>query len=124
MIERRKAVRFDMVMKALCGIAQEQPKSTYEVRNISKEGACLVVDGPLNNGSELNLSVDVPGDNVPIFASCQVAWQKELVPKPGARLYETGVKFTKINSSDVVRFLELVYSQWLKLYAISPRDKE
>ena len=114
MIERRRFVRFDTVMKALCEIGRGI-KRTYEINNISKEGALILLDTPLSQGSELNLSVDVPGDNVPIFVSCSVAWQKESIMEPKRRVYETGVKFTRIDSFDKGRFLEYIYSQWLKL---------
>jgi len=114
MIERRKFVRFDTVMNALCEMGRGI-KRTYEIGNISKEGALLLLDTPLSKGSELNLSVDVPGDNVPIFVSCSVAWQKGSIMEPKRRVYETGVKFTKIDSFDKGRFLEYIYSQWLKL---------
>ena len=114
MTERRKFVRFDTVMNALCAIGRDIKKSC-RIGNISKEGALLLLDTPLDQGSELNLSVDVPGDNVPIFLSCSVAWQKETIMEPKGRVYETGVKFTKIDSFDKGRFLEYIYSQWLKL---------
>lgn len=114
MTERRRFVRFDTIMNALCEIGQGI-RRTYKISNISKEGALLLLDTPLNQGSELNLSVDVPGDNVPIFVSCNVAWQKESIVKSERRVYETGVKFTKIDSFDKGRFLEYIYSQWLKL---------
>ena len=114
MIEKRRFVRFDTLMNAICEIGRGIKKN-YEVRNISKEGAMLLLDRPLDQGAELNLSVDVPGDNVPIFVSCSVAWQKESVLEPKKVVYETGVKFTKIDSFDKGRFLEYIYSQWLKL---------
>ena len=114
MVERRKFVRFNTVMNALCEMGRGIKRS-YEIGNISKEGAMLLLDTPLNEGSELNLSVDVPGDNVPIFVSCSVAWQKESIMEPKKKVYETGVKFTKIDSFDKGRFLEYIYSQWLKL---------
>lgn len=114
MIERRGFVRFDTIMNAICEIGRGVRRA-YEIRNISKEGALILLDEPLGQGHELNLSVDVPGDNVPIFLSCSVAWQKESVLEPKRRVYETGVKFTKIDSFDKGRFLEYIYSQWLKL---------
>ena len=114
MVERRKFVRFNTVMNALCEMGRGIKRS-YEIGNISKEGAMLLLDTPLNEGSELNLSVDVPGDNVPIFVSCSVAWQKESIMEPKKKVYETGVKFTKIDTFDKGRFLEYIYSQWLKL---------
>ena len=121
-----------------------------------RKGALLLLDTPLNQDSELNLSVDVPGDNVPIFVSCSVAWKKESmvqqssstgslplelsratcgersrtksrgsssipskvegsIMEPKRRVYETGVKFTRIDSFDKGRFLEYIYTQRLKL---------
>lgn len=106
MTERRKFLRFETALEALCDIASKNIKSPFRVKNISKEGALLVINKKLGEGDEIDMSMDVPGDNVPIFASCQVAWQ---------RGPETGVKFTRINSSDKGRLLEYLYSQWLRL---------
>ncbi len=114
MIERRSFIRFDAILNALCEIGRGI-KRTYEIRNISKEGALLMLDTPLSQGSEINLSVDVPGDNVPIFVSGSVAWQKEELKAKEKRRYETGVKFTKIEGFDKGRFLEYIYAEWTKL---------
>ena len=120
MIEKRKFARFDTLFKALCAIGRDIKKA-YEVRNISKEGALLILDTPLDHGAELNLSVDVPGDNIPIFVSVRVAWQKESILEPGNKYYQTGVKFTRMNESDRGRFLEFTCSQWLNISEISSR---
>jgi len=110
--ERRRFLRFKTALEALCELVSEKAKGTYKVKNISKDGALLELDKRLRLGDELNLSMEVPGDNVPIFASCQIAWQKE----SGKRnAYDTGVKFTKIDSSDKGRLLEYIYLEWLKL---------
>ena len=111
MTERRKFLRFETALKALCEIVQNKSRLSSHVKNISKEGALLVTEKPIFQGSELNLSIDVPGDNVPIFASCEVAWQKE---QGGDHLYETGVRFTHINNLDRGRLLEHIYTQWLR----------
>ena len=109
MTERRRFLRFETALSGICHIIHERTKAASRVKNISKEGALLVLDKKLGEGTQINLSVDVPGDNVPIFATCEVAWQK------GAeRDYETGVRFTKIESSDKGRLLEYIYSQWLR----------
>ena len=114
MIERRRFVRFDTILNALCEIGRGI-KRTYEIHNISKEGALLILDTPLSQGSEINLSMDVPGDNVPIFVSCSVAWQKDEKRAKEKSKYETGVKFTKIDGFDKGRFLEYIYTEWIKL---------
>ncbi len=112
MTERRKFLRFDTALHALCEIVSQKCRASYEVKNISKEGALIITDKKLDKGDELNLSMDVPGDNVPVFASCQVAWQKGLKNNGP---YETGLKFTKIDSSDKGRLLEYIYLQWLRI---------
>lgn len=111
MTERRKFLRFETALSAFCDGLNEKRKTAYKVKNISKEGALLLVDKKLTEGEELNLSMDVPGDNVPIFASCEVAWQKGAT---GGNLYETGVKFKKIDNLDKNRLLEFIYMQWLR----------
>jgi hypothetical protein len=115
MIEKRRFARFNIALKALCEIGREKIKRHSELKNISKEGALLVLDTPLDQNSELNLAVDVPGDNVPIFVSARVAWQRESILEPKKRAYETGVRFTQINEFDKGRFFELICSQLLKL---------
>lgn len=111
MTERRKFLRFETALNALCDIVSEKWKAHYKVKNISKEGALLLLDKKLRSGEMINLSVDVPGDNMPIFASAEVAWQRGL----DEHSYETGVRFIKIDNSDKGRLFEYIYLQWLKL---------
>ncbi|HPM42511.1 MAG TPA: PilZ domain-containing protein [Candidatus Omnitrophota bacterium] len=112
MTERRKFLRFTTAISALCEIVSSKFKGSYKVKNISKEGALLEIDQRLRIGDEIKLSMEVPGDNVPIFAACQIAWQKETGIKSS---YHTGVKFTNMHSSDKGRLLEYIYLEWLKL---------
>ena len=112
MTERRRFLRFETALSALCDIVSDKYKASYKVKNLSKEGALIITDKKLREGAEINLTMDVPGDNVPIFASCEVAWQKGPI---GTSAYETGVKFKKINNPDKGRLLEYIYTQWLRL---------
>jgi len=112
MTERRRVLRFETALNALCDIICAKTKAFYRVKNISKEGALLELDRRLMPGAEIKLSMDVPGDNVPIFASCQVAWQKAVY---NDKAYDTGVKFIRIDAPDKGRLLEYIYLQWLRL---------
>lgn len=111
MNERRRFLRFDIALNALCDIVNEKCRRSYKVKNISSEGALVLADKRFGQGTEINLSMDVPGDNVPIFAACRVAWQQEGPDAP----YQTGLRFTKIDNSDRGRLLEYTYLQWLKI---------
>ena len=117
MTEKRKFLRFEAVFNALCDIIGSGYKEACRIKNISKEGALVIINRKLNEGDEINLSMDVPGDNVPIFASGEVAWQKD---STHSDKYDTGVKFTKINSLDKGRLLEYIYTQWLRLLNKTP----
>lgn len=112
MNERRRFLRFETALNAICEIVSDKIRSSHRVKNISNEGALVLLDKRFGPGTEINLSMDVPGDNIPIFASCQVAWQDSSKDKGP---YETGLKFTKIENSDKGRLLEYIYLQWLRI---------
>jgi hypothetical protein len=112
--ERRKFLRFEAALGALCEIVSEKSKVVSSIKNISKEGALVVIDKPLYQGSEIRLSMDVPGDNVPIFATCQVAWQRAAKDTNSDHSFETGLRFTRIDSPDRCRLLDYIYRHWFK----------
>ncbi len=112
MTERRKFLRFETALDALCEVVKEKCKVSYKVKNISNHGALVLADKKLDEGEELNISMDVPGDNMPIFAACSVAWQDR---SNDSGTYQTGLRFTKMGNSDRGRLLEYIYTHWLKV---------
>ena len=113
-IERRDSKRFDSTLKAICEIGRNI-KRACEVKNISKTGALVILDTPVDEGSEINVSLDVPGDNMPIFVSGTVAWQKKSILEPKINAYETGIKFAAVDGLDKSRLSGYLHSLWLKL---------
>jgi len=124
--ERRRWLRFETALNALCEMVTEKHRAHSKVKNISKEGALVVLDKPLKEGSQVNLSMDIPGDNIPVFATGQVAWQKPPRRAESDEMdsYETGVRFTRIEGGDKGRLLEYIYTQWLKLLDKLPNKNE
>ena len=112
MTEKRKFLRFKTPLTAFCNIDKEKNKAPYKLGKITKEGRVIVFDKKLGESDEINLSMEGPGDNIPKFPSCQVAWQNQI---PRDNVYETGVRFININGVDKNRLLEYIYLQWLKL---------
>lgn len=112
MTERRRFLRFETALSALCDIASAKWKACYKVINISKEGALLIIDRKLKSGDEVRLSMNVPGDNVPVYASGRVAWQKE---SNSTNQFDTGISFTSLDCYNKGRLFEYIYSQWLRL---------
>ena len=74
-------------------------------KDLSREGVRLGLKQDIPAGTPIEICLNVPGDNLPVFASGKVAWADGL---------EAGVKLTKISQSDRTRVLEYVYKEWLK----------
>jgi c-di-GMP-binding flagellar brake protein YcgR len=111
--ERRKYMRFNTVLHGGYELPDGQTKGRSEIKNLSREGIRILVDKQITSGTEIDLTVDIPGDNVPIYARAQVAWNKKL--DSGEKIaYATGLKFTKIDRFDRARLLDYVYTQWMR----------
>lgn len=115
MTERRKFFRFETTINALCEVIKDKVKTGSNIKNISKEGALIIVDKPLKSGSAISITMDIPGDNIPIVATGSVTWQRPVKKQGEKYLYDTGIKFTELNSVDKGRLLEYIYTQWLKI---------
>ena len=74
-------------------------------KDLSKEGIRLGLKHSLPVGTMLEVCMNVPGDNLPVFATGKIAWADGL---------EAGLKLTKIAATDTKRVLEFVYKEWLK----------
>ncbi len=111
--ERRKFMRFDTSLDGSYEARGGEVRGKTLVQNLSREGMLVVVDARLQEGSEIDLHMSVPGDNVPLFACAKVAWGKE-ADRAGERGFVAGVRFTKIDRYDKARLLDYVYTQWLK----------
>jgi len=80
------------------------------VKNLSSEGVCIETGSEITKGAMLELEVMIPGDNMPVMATGEVAWSS----KSGEASYESGVRITKIERFDRARLLDFVYNEWLK----------
>jgi c-di-GMP-binding flagellar brake protein YcgR len=111
--ERRKFMRFDAALNASYEVAKDAGRGRSVVKNLSREGVQILADRELAKGTEVGLHMNVPGDNVPVYASAQVAWSSRRESGSGP-VFATGMKFITIDRYDKARLLDYVYSQWLK----------
>lgn len=106
MNESRKYIRFSTSLDAEVKTLTLNPIFGKALaKNLSKEGVRLGLSQPISAGTPIELSLNVPGDNLPVFATGRVAWADGL---------DIGVKFTKISSEDRTRVLDYVYDEWLR----------
>ena len=104
--ERRKFLRFntpiDMEFKTL---TLNPIFGKALAKDLSREGVRFGMQRSVPVGTPVELRLNVPGDNLPVFATGKVAWADGL---------DAGVRLTKITNDDRARVLEYVYRQWLK----------
>lgn len=104
--ERRKFMRFQAPMDLEYRTLTLNPIFGKALaKDLSREGLRLGLKQNLPAGTPIEICMNVPGDNLPVFASGKVAWADGL---------EAGVKLTKISQTDRTRVLEYVYQEWLK----------
>ena len=77
---------------------------------MSREGLRFNIRQDVSVGTPMEISMNVPGDNLPVFATGKIAWADGL---------DAGVKLIKISRADRSRMLEYVYNEWLKNHSKS-----
>ena len=106
MSERRKFMRFSTPLDVEYKTLTLNPIFGKALaRDLSREGVRFDLKHSIPTGTAIEISLNVPGDNLPVFASGKVAWADGI---------EAGVKLTKISQADRARMLEYVYKEWLK----------
>jgi hypothetical protein len=74
-------------------------------KDLSREGMRVDIKQTIASGTPIEVCMNVPGDNLPVFATGKVAWADGL---------EAGIRLTRISQHDRTRVLEYVYREWLK----------
>ena len=104
--ERRRFMRFQAPMDLEYRTLTLNPIFGKALaKDLSREGVRLGVKQEIPAGTPIEICMNVPGDNLPVFASGKVAWADGL---------EAGIRLTKISQTDRTRVLEYVYREWLK----------
>ena len=104
--ERRKYLRFEAPLDLEYRTLTLNPIFGKALaRDLSREGVRMGVKQSLPMGTPIELCMNVPGDNLPVFATGKVAWADGL---------EAGIRLVKISQTDRTRVLEYVYREWLK----------
>lgn len=104
--ERRRSKRFDLPVEIEYRTLTQNPIfGNVLAQNVSKTGVSLADVRDVKRGETIQLKMQVPGDNLPVFATGTVAWADGV---------KAGVRITKISRGDQERMLEHIYQNWLK----------
>lgn len=106
MSERRKYMRFNAPVDLEYRTLTLNPIFGKALaKDLSREGMRFGLKKNVPIGTAVEICLNVPGDNLPVFATGKIAWADGL---------DAGVKLVKISSTDRARILEYVYKEWLK----------
>lgn len=117
--ERRKFLRIEAEMEAdFWAKGPSMISGRARVLNFCREGLGVLFSGMVGRGEHVDLTMRVPGDNVPILATAQVAWTDE--DRGGEAGLSAGLRFVSIKPLDLARLLDFVYSRWLGKFRQKP----
>ncbi len=106
--ERRRFMRFQTELEADYWTGEAPAAGRARVLDVSRAGMRVTLAQPMLTGAPVEFTLQLPGDNVPIFASGDVAWASA---KPGQG--GVGIRFRQIKSPDLARMLDYAYARWL-----------
>ena len=108
--ERRKFMRFGTELEAeYWAKGPSMASGQAKVKDFCREGLGVQLPKPVEEGEHVDLTLKVPGDNIPIFATAEVAWsQGDRAGSTGA-----GLHFLSIKPLDLAKLLDFIYSRWL-----------
>lgn len=111
MTEKRRFRRFRVYMNIFYNeLNNISPKTSYYLKNLSRDGLGLYGERLLEKGSIVELQINIPGDDEPVDAVGEVIWSR----KKNEYCNEAGMQFRTIKNEDRFRLLDYGYSAWLR----------
>ena len=83
-----------------------------EVSDISCDGIGISTTERLMRGDLIELELNIPGDDIPMFIVGKVAWVRE--HPTGGSTYCVGLRMAKINHSDKERLISFIDSSFIR----------
>jgi hypothetical protein len=107
MSEKRKYMRFNVFLDALCRIGDTLNR--LKVNDFSREGAGLLSRDYIPAGENIEIELNIPGDNIPITIMGEIVWTRDVAH--GDTPHKCGLKIKKIANSDRNRILDHIYKK-------------
>ena len=109
--ERRKFMRIATTLEAEYWAKGPSMLAGHgEIRDLSRGGMRMFLPNAVQPGEHVDVTLRVPGDNVPILTTAEVTWVQ---PVKGQTKVGAGLRFLSIRPLDMARLLDFVYSRWL-----------
>lgn len=111
MSERRQNVRLDTAMGVEYEVLKSPIEGICQTKNISTGGLKLPIDAEVEEGTILEMKINLTGNEPAIFATAEVVWISEPTGSWEGR-YDAGLRFVKMDELDKNRILALIYNNW------------
>ena len=107
--EKRRYMRFNILMDAL--FKRNEERKNLKINNFSREGVGIISDEYIDAGEDVELELEIPGDNIPVVINGEISWTNDTPTDQGKHM--SGVKFKDIENSDRTRILHYIYEKWM-----------
>ncbi|MDD5440331.1 MAG: PilZ domain-containing protein [Candidatus Omnitrophica bacterium] len=110
MEERRKFLRFGVIMNAFYGMhGSFYPKKPCFLKDISREGIRMTTDTPLKKGQLFEFDIEIPGEDTKIIAVGESLWWRRLEHET----FDNGLTVKKIARHNRTRILDYASNEWI-----------
>ena len=111
--EKRRFKRFDAYMSVKFEVpGGHSEKGISLSKDLSREGIKINSSQDINEGTSVDLEINIPDDPKPVFTSGKIMWSR---PSEGQNQgYDQGVKFVMMDPVDKFRVLDYAYNHWLE----------
>ena len=103
MEERRQYVRLAARLPVRCAVLPSGLMQDINLKDLSGGGLRMVTDAPVASGEQLQVAIQLPGQEQPVNAIAEMVWSRTAQMSgriEQARTVETGVRFTEIAPQD------------------------
>ena len=111
--ERRKFKRFDAYMSVkykVAGLAEDQ--GVCLSKDLSREGLKITSNSHIDEGTNMDLEIQIPDDPKPVQTSGKVMWSR--AAEGHNQGFDQGVRFVMMDPVDKFRVLDYAYNHWLE----------
>ncbi len=111
--ERRKFKRFDAYMSVKYHVSGAgDTKGVTLSKDLSREGIKVNSTTALDEGSLVDLEINIPDDPKPVRTTGKIMWSRPSEVRDQG--YDQGVRFMTMDPVDKFRVLDYAYNHWLE----------
>ena len=106
--EKRDYVRISVFLAPVCCMRSDRECKGITINDISGSGIGITTNEKLVKGDNVDLELNIPEDDIPIFVTGKVTWAEK--GKKGDKTYRAGIRFVKMNHCDKDRLMKYMNS--------------